>query len=395
MNAWRARTAPAVLTALFPVLLGSCFLISALTGQLTVDHWWPNAGLLAITVVIAAVGLVVVRHQPANPIGWLQSGTALFLLVVQNASIYSAYVYRLGHPGLPVLAGAALMLSQAFFAAIIAFPLVIILFPDGRPPSARWRWPLWGYLAITVAAVLCVVAVTAAEIAAGHPEVLADGDLRSVDHPAGGTAFLGPVYIVYFTTVIVSWLAALARQAVSWRRSSGERRQQLKWLITGAAVAAPFGIWAFATSSGLWEVAIVGMGALPVSIAVGILKYRLYEIERLISRTVSYAIVTGLLAGIYIGLVTLTSQVLPFTSKEAVAIATLGAIALFSPLRHRVQRLVDRRFNRERYDGEAIVAAFAAGLQEAIDLDTVRGDLVDAVQRAVEPAHVSVWLRRD
>ena len=390
----RRLPAPAVLAAAFAILLGAVFLVSALTGQLTLDTLAPNAGLLAITVVIAAVGLVVVAHQPGNAIGWLQTGTALFLLAVENASIYATYVYRLGHHGLPVLAGAALVISQLFFAAVITFPLVILLFPDGRLPSARWKWAVGAYLAITAAGPLCVVAVTAVAIRAGHPDVLADGDLRSVDHPSGGTAFLSAVYIAFFTTVIVSWLSALAWQAASWRRSSGERRQQLKWLMSGAAICGASGIWAFATTSGLWEVAIVGLGALPVGIAVGIVKYRLYEIEHLISRTVSYAIVTGLLVGVYAGLVTLTSQVLPFTSKEAVAVSTLAVAALFNPVRHRVQRMVDRRFNRARYDADAIVAAFAAGLQEAVDLDTVRDDLVDAVQRAVEPAHVSVWLNR-
>jgi hypothetical protein len=126
---------------------------------------------------------------------------------------------------------------------------------------------------------------------------------------------------------------------------------------------------------------------------VGILKYRLYEIDRIISRTLAYAIVTGLLVGLYAGLVLLATQVLQFRGPVAVAAATLAAAALFNPLRRRVQRIVDRRFNRARYDAEQTVAAFAARLKEALDLDSIRGDLTAVVQTTLEPAHVSVWIR--
>jgi hypothetical protein len=125
---------------------------------------------------------------------------------------------------------------------------------------------------------------------------------------------------------------------------------------------------------------------------VGILKYRLYEIDRIISRTLAYAIVTGLLVGVYAGLVLLATRVLPLSSPVAVAASTLAAAALFSPLRRRVQRAVDRRFNRARYDADQTVAAFAARLKDAVDLDTVRDDLAGAVHQALEPAHVSVWI---
>jgi hypothetical protein len=141
----------------------------------------------------------------------------------------------------------------------------------------------------------------------------------------------------------------------------------------------------------------LGSGAValvPVAIGVAVLRYRLYDIDRVISRTLAYAIVTGLLAGIYAGLVLLATQVLRFSSPVAVAAATLTAAALFSPVRRRVQRRVDRRFNRARYDAEATVAAFAARLKDAVDLDTVRDDLAQVVHAALQPAHVSVWTSR-
>jgi hypothetical protein len=197
---------------------------------------------------------------------------------------------------------------------------------------------------------------------------------------------------VFFITVGAFWLAAVARQALSWRRSAGERRQQLKWLAAGAAGCGIFGIWAITTNSAIWEVLILGFAALPLGIGMGILKYRLYDIDRIISRTLAYAIVTGLLVGVYAGLVLLATQVLRFHSTVAVAAATLAAAALFSPARRRVQHAVDRRFNRARYDADQTVMAFAARLKDAVDLDTVRGDLAQVVSRALEPAHLSAWI---
>jgi hypothetical protein len=138
----------------------------------------------------------------------------------------------------------------------------------------------------------------------------------------------------------------------------------------------------------------MGVTALPVSIGVGILKYRLYEIDRIISRTLAYAIVTGLLVGVYAGLVLLATEVLRFSSPVAVAASTLVAAALFNPVRRRVQHVVDRRFNRARYDADRMVTAFAVRLQDAVDSDAVRADLATMVHTALEPAHVSVWLRQ-
>jgi Kef-type K+ transport system membrane component KefB len=196
--------------------------------------------------------------------------------------------------------------------------------------------------------------------------------------------------------ILVIVLSFVAHQAFSWRRATGERRLRLKWLATGAAVtlvvvAASLG---FSSTSVVGEILGIGLAALPVGIGVGILKYRLYEIDRIISRTLAYAIVTSLLVvGVYAGLVLLATQVLRFHSSVAVAVSTLAAAALFSPLRRRVQHAVDRRFNRARYDADQTVTAFAALLKDAVDLDSVRDDLAAVVENALEPAHVSVWIR--
>jgi hypothetical protein len=140
------------------------------------------------------------------------------------------------------------------------------------------------------------------------------------------------------------------------------------------------------------DLAFLALAALPLSIGIGILKYRLYDIDRIISRTLAYAIVTGLLIGVYAGLVLLATRVLSTRTPVAVAAATLAAAALFSPARRRVQHAVDRRFNRARYDADQTVAAFAARLKDAVDLDSVQADLASVVHQALEPAHVSVWL---
>jgi hypothetical protein len=180
-------------------------------------------------------------------------------------------------------------------------------------------------------------------------------------------------------------LAFVTGQVLTWRRAAGERRRQLKWLIAGATVClactgASIGLGGEqGTAKALSDVFAVGVIALPAGIGVGILKYRLYDIDRIISRTLAYGIVTGLLVGVYAGLVLLATQVMGVHSSVAVAVSTLAAAALFSPLRQRVQLAVDRRFNRARYDADQAVAAFAARLKDAVDLDSVRDDLAGVV----------------
>jgi hypothetical protein len=229
--------------------------------------------------------------------------------------------------------------------------------------------------------------------------VTAGGDLTVIDYPSGSAAWWGVVQGVYFPLLAVCLLTSVTGQVVSYLRSSGERRLQLKWLVGGSAIAVIGGVLSVSLSDSGSEIlrvvsgiAFAGILALPVGMGVAILKYRLYDIDRLISRTLAYAVVTALLVGMYAGLVLLATRVLSFASPVAVAASTLAAAALFNPLRQRVQRVVDRRFNRARYDADRTVAAFATRLQEAVDLDTVRAELAGVIQYALEPAHVSVWI---
>ena len=378
------RTA-STLAVLVVVLVAMLPVMGALSHHKPSTSVTAVISLLVVILVVAAVGLVVARHQPGNAIGWLLLGAALWIPLTIVASGYAALVYDYGHRGLPGLGLVAVVLSGLFTFVIVVFPLVTLVFPDGRLPSPGWRWALWGYLVLCLILPVSYVAATAAAIAHHHLVYLASGQVAAADAPPSWTE------LVFFATVGLAWLGALGHQAASWRRSSGERRQQLKWLLSGTVVCAVLGIWALATNSAIWEVAILGLCALPASMGVAILRYRLYDIDRIISRTLAYAIITGLLVGVYAGLVLLATQVLGFASTWAVAASTLAAAALFSPLRRRVQRAVDRRFNRARYDADAAVAAFAGRLQDAVDLETVRADLLASVAAALEPAHVTLW----
>jgi hypothetical protein len=247
---------------------------------------------------------------------------------------------------------------------------------------------LWAYIGLVACFMTVIFVQTVASIIDHRISLDASGDTMSMNHPPGWL----PVVLL---PIGVIWLSLIGHQVLSWRRATGERRQQLKWLASGAAITVVSLVLTVGLGSSIAaDIVAVGLAALPVSIGVGILKYRLYEIDRIISRSLAYAIVTGLLVGLYAGLVLLATRVLSFSSPVAVAASTLAAAALFSPLRRRVQQMVDRRFNRARYDAAKTVAAFAARLKDAVDLDAARDDLVGIVHQALEPAHVSVWIAK-
>jgi hypothetical protein len=391
-TAWRlAPSLPRAAAVVGFVVLGlvvAFFVLAGLVHQLTLRHILAGSTLV---LAFGMVGVVVAHRQPRNRIGWILLGFIILLGVSNIAGFYAVLDYRLGHRRLPLAPVAVVLANTAWLPALAAAPLIILLFPDGRLPTPRWRWVLWAYAGL----IACVMAVVAAQPIAA----VADHDIRL--DPSGNLTSSGrlpdwlanpPVWIgavVVFSLAGIA-LSAVGRQVLSWRQARGERRQQLKWLAFGAAVTVAWLIGML-----MVNLPLVGIAALPVSIGIAILKYRLYDIDRIISRTLSYAIVTGLLVGAYAGLVLVATRVLAFSSTIAVAASTLAAAALFNPLRRRVQRSVDRRFNRARYDADQTVAAFAVRLKDAVDLDSVRYDLATVVQKALEPAHVSVWIRAD
>jgi hypothetical protein len=351
----------------------------------------------ALLPTVAVATLVAVR-RPGNPLGWIMLGAGLFFSVQACAVAYSVLDYRLHHAALP-LGRVAIALQPAWAAGLVMVAGALWLFPDGHLPSGRGRRV--GGILFGAGLVYGAVIFVPWAIAAAEPVVQVDsgGAPTMIDSLTGSGLIWVAVENVGFFALLISWVVWLAVQVPKYRRSDGERRQQLKWLYSGAfvfIVCLVVSLLQPNNSSGRWDVisAVVapGIAALPIALGIGILKFRLYEIDRIISRTLSYALVTGLVIGVYIGVVTLATRVLPFPGQVGVAASTLIAAVLFNPARKRVQRVVDRRFNRAHYDAEATVAAFAGRLRESVDLPSMETELAATVHQAFEPAHVTIWL---
>ena len=352
-------------------------------------HQALNPGNL-LMLPFAVVGAVVAIRQPRNPIGWIMLALAMLFLTSTDSGLYAVRAFRIDHKELP-LARLAVAFTQLWVGLLVLLPLPILLYPDGRLPSRRWRWPFFVYVG---ACALLVIGIGTKDMSAftdKHIQVDSSGELAGLSGKSSGpAAAVGGLVFLLYAGLALSFVCA---QLLAYRRSSGDRREQLKWLMSGSAI----GIIGLAIALSpidktVGNVVSLGILAVPVSMGVGMLKYRLYDIDRLISRTLSYAVITGVLVGVYIGLVTLTTRALPLSSPIGVAASTLTVAALFNPVRRRAQRVVDHRFNRARYDADATIAAFTSGLRDEVDLDQVQRDLVDVVNRSVQPSHVAVWI---
>jgi hypothetical protein len=284
------------------------------------------------------------------------------------------------------------------FGAVV---LLVLVYPTGRLLSVRW-WP------VALSAILLITIVTFGSAV----DPWTDGTFP-VQNPlatVGGGGAAGPPgpgvlgVLVGLITLLVP-LLAVASLLIRYRRAAGVERAQLKWLAA-VVISLP----AFLASTTLYGAtgvagvvanvallaAYVGLALLPVAIGLAVLRYKLYEIDRLISRTISYGVLTAIVVGLFVGFILVFQAVLaPVTGSNELAVAgsTLVAAALFQPIRRRVQRLVDRRFNRSRYDAERTVAAFAARLADEVDLEQLRAEILATVTATVEPSSVSLWLR--
>jgi hypothetical protein len=338
-----------------------------------------------VNVAVPVTGFVLASRRPENRIGWLFLVAGLSLGLGAFSHPYAAHALVVDRGSLPV--GRAFgWLSNWIWAipfAMLAF--LFLLFPTGRLRSRRWRLAAW--FVGTAFALATVGALVTATYSWAHP-FASSGPVN----PAGLTGVFYLITTVLFSAALLVSVVAIV---VRFAKSAGEERLQLKWCAAAALVLVVVFVASLWVTSAVLNVLLnLAFLGLWTAIAIAVLKYRLYEIDRIISRTLAYAIVTGLLVGVYAGLVLLATQVFRFHTPVAVAAATLAAAALFSPLRRRVQRVVDRRFNRARYDADQAVAAFAARLKDAVDLDSIRDDLAGAVHQALEPAHVSVWISR-
>jgi hypothetical protein len=393
--AWSRRVAPGAAVAFGALTLGAG-LATVPLGRLAhqPEPHGPLSWLFLVLLLTPGVivGTLLAARRPRNPIGWML--LAFYLLAIAPAGDYAIIDYRLHHGHLP-LGSIAVVVLASWPVWLVLIANLLWVFPDGRLPQGRWR-----RIAVVLIAggALLAVAATAggAAAVAGHTvRVNASGNLVNNATGAAGLA-QGAVALGVLASLLV-WLAV---QVPRYRRSAGERRQQFKWLYTGATIFVVSVVGAVLVSGGSsgLDLAVnnvivpVGFAILPVCVGVAVLKYRLYEIGRIISRVISYAIITAVLAGVFAGLVLLASAVLPLKGSVAVAASTLVAAALFNPLRRRVQHAVDRRFNRARYNADLTVAVFASRLKDAADLDLVREDLAAVVQKALEPAHISVWM---
>ncbi|MGH3150330.1 MAG: hypothetical protein ACRDOB_06330, partial [Streptosporangiaceae bacterium] len=342
-------------------------------------------GVVFITS-FATIGALLAWKRPGNPIGWLLSATGL------TYAVAACCVSLL--PRFPRTIALANWLGWIFFLSIGWCVFVVLLFPSGHLPSRRWRPVAWATGTALVAWVLGNSFAPTMETASPPSR-----------NPVGVTGPGGDIFTILASVsgplIAAAGVAAILSVAIRYRRAGTTERAQLKWLVyagglivlalAGEVLAEQVMGPGNATNNLQNAIASGAVALVALAIGVAVLRYRLYDIDRIISRTVAYAIVTGLLIGIYAGLVLLATEVLQIRGAVAVAAATLVAAALFNPVRRRVQHRVDRRFNRARYDAETTVAAFAARLKDAVDLDTDRDDLACVVQTALEPAQVWVW----
>jgi hypothetical protein len=397
----RGRIVPVAAVLLGLVVLGMLALTVVLD---SLTHYPGTGGPLVDSLAVAfagipatAVATLLAARRPGNPIGWLLFG----ILFAGNSpsNEYDILAYRM-HPGTLPLGWVSVIFEELWPLFLVFVAILLWVFPDGKLPAGRWRRPS---VILLVSGLLLGVAASSSGVVAvarGDVRITATGDLVN---PPGGWFVIVDIAVIALS--LAAWLAWIVIQIPTYRKADGERRQQLKWLYSGAAVtlvAFVFGVFVVPVATGhapgypnnpvISALVVLAVGAMPASLGLAVLKYRLYELDRIISRVVSYTLITAVLVGFYTGIVLLTTHVLPFKSAVTVAACTLITAALFNPLRRRVQRAVDRRFNRSRYNAEAVVAAFTARMRQTVDFDVVRDDLVGVVHEAFQPTQVSVWL---
>lgn len=351
------------------------------------DGLLESLGLLLGFAAFPVIGALIFSRQPSNPLAWIfiLIGVAVGVLVPATEYAHLGLVKEPG--GWPGASLAAWLEQWLWYPGLMSIPtLGLLLFPDGRPPSPRWRWIGWS-------SVVVIVLVTAG--AMFQSELESDG--YSIRNPVGFLPFanaeetLGFLFAFLFPLMGLS----LASVVVRFRRAGAEQRQQLKLLLWAAVV---FGL--SVTLGDLFELPEVifplTLWMIPGAIGVAILKYRLYDIDLIVNRTLVYGALTGILVLLYLGIVFVLQQTLSGITQDsdlAVAGSTLAVAALFRPLRSRVQAFIDRRFYRRKYDARLTLESFSSRLRDDVDLDHLARDLADVVRNTMQPTHVSVWMR--
>ena len=341
------------------------------------------------------VGWIIATRRPGNTIGWVFLGIGLSQALDTFAGQYATVGLVTNPGGLPAADVLSWVAGWAWAPGFtLLLTMSILLFPDGRLPSGRW-WPLpW---MAGVALFLLVVPIAIVAWPSRGTDLLGSGPVKSSD------ATVSAMLVLQFAGLVllaVTGVLSVAGMMVRFRRSRGAERAQLKWYATAGAVAVvALLVPAFFPLPGLLLNALVGLAIpplLPIAAAIAILRYRLYDIDRIISRTISWTVTTGLIVAVFAGIVVGLQGVMAQVTRGntlSVAASTLVAFAIFQPIRRQVQRAVDRRFNRARYDAQRTVDGFAERLRNEVDLSTLRSALVTTADDAVRPINSSVWLR--
>jgi len=339
----------------------------------------------------ATVGLVLALRRPGNPIGWLYAAAGLAWAYPIPLGPWVDQLVR-EHRPLPPVAQVVVASGDLSWAPGIALGVTLpaLFLPDGRLRSRRWR------LVVASSVTGAALTVVAGALSPGPLEEMGIDNPMGLAGPAGNVAA-----VLTIVGILLHWLSlppAAVCVVLRFRASRGVERQQLRWVAAGVAAAVAGLLVSLPGGLGIapgW-ISIVIFPALlcpPVAVAVAVLRYRLYDLDRVVSRTLAWALLTGLLGLGYAAVVLGLGRLLPEGSSLAVAAATLAAAAAFSPLRRRVQGLVDRRFNRRRYDAAGTVEAFAARLRDQVDLDVLHTELLAVVDQTVQPTRASLWLR--
>jgi hypothetical protein len=351
------------------------------------------AAVPVLTMVSASTaGAVLASRRPLHPVGWLLLAFGLSLTANGATADYLRYGL-LARPGaLPAIRFVALYYPATLFTAQVLLGFVLLLTPTGSLPSPRWRWWARAMVAVLVA-VLVAAALAPGPMNPRYQAANGPFDFRGL---GGALLAANQVGLAVTTLAIVVGAASLV---VRFRHAHPVERQQLRWVALAAAPLAlmvPIVVAGLATGSPglLDELLAVCVASMPLAIAAAILRYRLYDLDRIISRTLTYGLLTVLLGGGYAGVVLGLGQLLGRDSPLVVAGATLAVAALFGPTRRRTQDLVDRRFDRRRYDTAQTIAAFSARLRQEVDLDTLTGELLAVVEQTMQPTQTSLWLRQ-
>ena len=373
------------------------------------NGWLPlgESGVAQTLIAVAVfalsfplVGWIILRRDPSNRLGWIYLAIGFWQALNMFASGYSTLAYWVASGNLPLASELSWVAVWAWVPGFTLFStLGILLFPTGRLPSRRW-WPVVALAA--VAFVLLLLPVVALWPYRGLPLELQN----ALNHPPPADPVIvaaNAIQGVGQVVLLAAMIGSVAGLAIRFRRSTGVERQQLKWFTYAAIVdVLLLVVWTIIPLNPLaGALSSLLLAFLPMAIAIAILRYRLYDIDRVVSRTIGYAIITGILGATFVGIVllvqTVVDSVLPQvieTGTPAVAASTLAAAALFQPLRRRVQATVDRRFDRARVDRDRSILRLGNRLRDAVELDAIRADVLGTINATIRPANATVWLRR-